>query len=76
MKPRSAERLERECKRCGRCVLVTRSGHLRAHACPHGGDCVIPYHERREGKRAGKCPACTASRQLELFPETPTHARP
>lgn len=69
MKPKDPHRLERECRRCGRVVLVTRSMHLRAHACPHGGDCVLPYHQRFEGKRARKCGECFAARQLSLFPE-------
>jgi ribosomal protein S14 len=57
----------RECKRCGEHRGVTPSGHLRAHACPHGRPCVLSYAARKRGQRARRCAPCLAGRQLELF---------
>ncbi len=60
----------RECRRCGRMIGVTKSLHLRAHECPHGQPCVLPYDRRRDGARPKRCAPCVAGRQLPLFSET------
>jgi uncharacterized protein (DUF983 family) len=64
----------RTCKRCGREVAWTASGHARAHDCPHGRTCVKPYAERRAGGGVRRCDDCEAGRllrnQLPLFPTT------
>lgn len=57
----------RSCRRCGRAIALTKSGHLRAHQCPHGKWCVRPYSARREGARAEGCEPCTTGRQIKLF---------
>jgi hypothetical protein len=57
---------ERECKFCERRIGVTPSGHLRAHACPHGSACVLSYVARRRGDKVKRCAECVASRQLSL----------
>lgn len=49
------------CKRCGLEVARTKSRHLRAHACPHGRPCVLPYSTRRTGERPEPCPECPAA---------------
>jgi hypothetical protein len=58
--------LQRECRRCGGVHRVVPSGHLAAHKCEHGKDCILSYIRRRAGERAARCPACLAGRQLEL----------
>jgi hypothetical protein len=55
------------CKRCGRVVASTPSGHVRAHACPHGVACVLSYAARRRGGKARRCAACWSANQLSLF---------
>lgn len=60
------KRKERECRRCGRLIKVTNTNHLRAHACPHKRDCVLTAAARFRGERVERCPACFATRQLEL----------
>ena len=62
----------RECRRCGRPVIITPSGHTRAHACPHGRACVLSYAARRRGSKAMRCGECFRGRQLELFPSGAT----
>jgi len=47
------------CGRCGRAVSRTPSGHLRAHECPHGSQCVVPYARRRLGEKAAHCGVCS-----------------
>jgi hypothetical protein len=60
--------LTRLCKRCGVAALLTTGAtpRVRAHKCPHGRACVLPYAQRRIGKRAANCTACFASKQLAL----------
>jgi hypothetical protein len=59
---------ERVCRSCGRSVTTTPSGHLRAHACPHGHGCVLSYRARRLGRRPRRCGACFVAKQLALWP--------
>jgi hypothetical protein len=56
----------RTCTRCGATVAETPSGHLRAHACPHGKTCVATYAKRREGDRPKTCMQCHGARNLLL----------
>jgi hypothetical protein len=59
---------ERACRACGRAIGLTPSGHLRAHACPHGVCCVPSYRARRGGDKGKTCPQCKlAERQLRLL---------
>jgi uncharacterized protein len=65
--PVSSARLTKSvCKRCQQPIAVTQSGHLRAHACPHGAACVVPYTARRAGEKPEACAACLEGRNLLL----------
>lgn len=55
------------CKRCGREMSTTPSGHLRAHHCPHGKWCQVPYDKRRTGQKREHCAACVGALQTKLF---------
>jgi hypothetical protein len=59
---------ERVCKRCGRTVSRTPSGHLRAHFCDHGAQCVVPYSRRRLGEKPDHCFQCSGVRDERLEP--------
>jgi hypothetical protein len=58
----------RECRKCGRVIGETPSGHLRAHQCPHGKLCVATYFARRgmAGHGPERCDACEYARNLTL----------
>lgn len=56
-----------DCRRCGRTVTTTPSGHTRAHRCPHGKWCNPPYNARRRGVRREDCAECRNGRQVPLF---------
>lgn len=47
----------RRCKKCLGLVPLTPRGRLRAHHCPHGAWCTVPYAQRRHG-HIGNCPLC------------------
>lgn len=59
------------CTRCGRAIAWLASGHARAHECPHGRACVLPYAKRRTVPKPPRCADCAAGRmtrnQLGLF---------
>jgi hypothetical protein len=59
----------RECRRCGRSIPKTPSGHLRAHACEHGRACILSYVARRRGDTLRRCKHCALACQLPLFRE-------
>jgi hypothetical protein len=59
---------ERVCKRCGRTVSRTPSGHLRAHFCDHGAQCVVPYSRRRLGEKPEHCTQCVGHPDTRLDP--------
>ncbi len=58
--------LTRLCTRCDREAPVTSGGRLRAHKCAHKRACVLPWAQRRIGKRASDCAKCFEARQMTL----------
>jgi hypothetical protein len=58
----------RTCTRCQQSITVTPSGHLRAHTCPHGDQCVVPYNRRRLGEKPAHCGVCLGARDARLEP--------
>jgi len=58
----------RSCKRCHQSITLTPSGHLRAHTCPHGDQCVVPYSRRRVGEKPAHCGVCLGVRDARLEP--------
>lgn len=61
-----------ECRRCGRMITKTPSGHLRGHNCPHERLCVVPYAKRRVLVQPERCDECEHARNLVLPFDAPT----
>jgi hypothetical protein len=65
---RAAHVPTRACPRCKQTVAITPSKHLRAHTCPHGGQCIVPYARRRLGEKADHCAQCLGTPDTRLEP--------